>query len=443
MQFYSVGFLFAFLPLFLLVYLTVPSRMRNGILVLGSLLFYALGSEGRLWWPVLLLALTAAAYGLGLRLRGRRRGWLLAVSLTAMAGLLAFFKLYRDGDLLPPGLSFYLFQIGAYLIDVTRQRIQPETSLTRYAASVTMFPKLLSGPLMAPGDLQRQVWGRSCMNRDFHSGLQKLIVGLAMKVLLADRLGPLWNQAAILGYGSMSTPYAWIALVSYALRLYFDFYGYSLMAIGLGQMLGFSFPANFQDPYAAQSVSEFFRRWHITLGAWFRDYIYIPLGGSRAGMLRTIRNLAVVWLLTGLWHGIGGTYLIWAGAVGLLIINEKLWLGKLLKRTHVLCHVYTVGAILLSWLPFAVPSYDKLQRFFLRLFGAGGAVLNSRDFVSVLRGNGVLLLLGLLFATPLPGKLFRKFRDCWWMNVALFFLFWLTVYFLATAKQDPFFYFQF
>ena len=442
MQFYSVGFLFVFLPLFVFVYTAAPKKARNGVLVLGSLIFYAIGACGQLWQLGLLVGLTAISYGVG-RALARGRAWLLALTLLAMAGLLAFLKCYDGGKHLPPGLSFYLFQMAAYLIDINRQRISPETRLTNYAAQVMMFPKLMSGPLMPPGELQRQTWGRGYMNRDFHFGLQKLIIGLAMKVLLADRLASIWSQATIVGYQSISTPYAWLALISYALRLYFDFFGYSLMAMGLGQMLGFSLPENFHEPYAARSVSEFYRRWHITLGLWFREYLYIPLGGSRQGTWKTVRNTCIVWLFTGLWHGIGAPYLLWAGLICLLIVNEKLWLGKLLKKTHILCHIYTIFAILLSWLPFAVPDFGKLRVFFLRLFGSGGVTLNSSDYMVILRDYGLILLAGLLFATPLPRYLYRKMKNYRLLNVILFFLFWVTVFYLATAKQDPFLYFQF
>ena len=443
MQFNSIEFLFYFLPLFMAVYLIFPQRWRNACLSIGSLVFLALGSQGSYWRLGLLVGLTLVTYLIGLAVDGGRRKWLVAVSLFLMVSLLAFFKCFQGGKLLPPGLSFYLFQMAAYLIDVNRKHLNAERGLVRYSTQIMMFPKLLSGPLVTPSELQRQTWGRGYLNQDFHYGIQKLILGLALKVLLADRLSPVWNQATILGYESISAPFAWIALVSYAMRMYFDFFGYSLMAIGLGEMLGFELPENFRDPYASRSVSEFYRRWHITLGAWFREYIYIPLGGSHQGIGKTVRNLCIVWLLTGLWHGIGASYLLWASVIGLLIVNEKLWLGNVLKKTKILSHVYTVFAILLSWLPFAIPSTQKLQVYFLRLFGTGGVALNPRDYLVILRSHGILLCVGLLFLTPLPGRLYRRFKDCRWLNVLLFLLFWVIVYFLATAERDPFLYFQF
>lgn len=442
MEFYSVGFLFVFLPLFIAIYSNAPARSRNGLLVLGSLLFYGIGARGQLWQLWLLVGLTLATYlAGGFIARGTR--WLLPVTLAAMVGLLGFFKCYQGGKWYPAGASFFLFQMAAYLMDVSRGRFHPEPRLTNYAAQIVMFPKLMSGPLMSPRDLQRQTWDRGYLNQDFHKGLQKLICGLALKVLLANRLGPVWNQATLLGYESVSTPFAWLALVAYAMRLYFDFFGYSLMAVGIGQMLGFHFPENFHEPYASGSVSEFYRRWHITLGKWFREYVYFPLGGSREGKAKTVRNLCLVWLLTGLWHGVGGPYLLWAGIICFFIVNEKLWLGKLLKKCHIINHIYTVFVVLISWVPFAVPDFGRAKVFLLRLFGMGGEALNPLDFMVVLRDSWPVTAIGLLFMTPLPRWLYGKLSEKRIMNLILYIIFWVTVFFLATAKQDPFQYFNF
>ena len=442
MQFNSVEFLFLFLPIFIFAYLATPERLRNGTLVLGSLLFYALGSGGSYWHLGVLVGTCVCTWLLGLAL-GKGRRWLLVLSLALLTGLLLFFKIYRGGKLLMPGLSFFVFQMAAYLIDVSRGRITAETRLIRYGAQITMFPKLLSGPLMPPAELKRQTWGRGYIRKDFRKGLEKLILGRGMKVILADRVGVLWDKAVILGFDSVSVIFAWLALIAWAMRLYFDFWGYSLMAIGLGQMLGFELPENFRDPYAARSVSDFFRRWHSTLGLWFREYIYIPLGGSRKGTGRTVLNLCIVWALTGLWHGIGRQYLIWAGMLCLLIVNEKLWLGKLLKKAGAAANLYTIFVILLSWVPFATGSIGEMLTLFGRLFGASGKALNTMDYLPLLRDFGVLLLSGAILATPLPRKVFRKVRGQLWFDVILFFLFWTVVYYLATAKQDPFLYFRF
>lgn len=443
MQFNSLQFIFGFLPLFLAVYYIFPPKARNVVLILGSLAFYTFSSSGNYRPAVLLVLCTVLTFLAGLTLSRPSRGWLLAVYLLLMAALLTFFKVYDGGKHLPAGMSFYLFQMAAYLIDVYRLKFLPERNLLAFAGQMTMFPKLLSGPLMNPRQLQLQCKYITPSYDEFHEGLQELIVGLGLKVLLANRLGGLWAQPAIIGYKSISTPAAWLALIGYAMQLYFDFYGYSMMAIGLGRMLGYSLPRNFNDPYAAKSVSEFYRRWHVTLGSWFREYVYFPLGGSRKGKLRTVLNLAVVWLLTGLWHGVGGNYLLWAGFLCLLIINEHLWMGKLLKKTHVIGRLYTAFVILLSWIPFAVGDWNQMLVFCGRLFGFCGEALNPRDFILWGRDYVGILAAGVVFATPLPRKIWEKVRYSTAADIVLFVLFWVVVYYIATAAQDPFLYFQF
>lgn len=443
MQFNSIEFLFYFLPVFLAVYVIFPARTRSAVLVLGSLAYYAFASNGNYWWVALLVVITAFAYLAGLTLGKPKRGVLLGVYLSILAAILVFFKLYNGGRYLPSGMSFYLFQIAAYLLDLQNQYYVPEKNIVSFAGQIMMFPKLLSGPLMDPRKLQLESEKAIPSACNIRSGLQMLILGLGFKVCLANRLGGLWTEAGVAGYSFISVPFAWLALVSYAMQLYFDFYGYSLMAIGLGKMLGYSLPRNFDSPYASKTVSEFYRRWHMTLGIWFREYLYIPLGGNRHGNLRTILNLAVVWLFTGLWHGVGGNYLLWAGFLLLLIINERLWLGKLMKRSHVICHVYLVFVILLSWIPFAVGDWGQMVAFTGRLFGITGSAVNPYDFVITGSSYGLMLAAGVVLATPLPRKLWEKIRDTFIADLLIVVLFWVVVYFIATAAQDPFMYFQY
>lgn len=441
MQFNSIQFLFYFLPLFLAVYYIVPHSWRRAVLVLGSIFFYWSASGYQLWCLELLLLLMALSYMMGLVLKSVRSGWLLGFFLALLASLLALFKYYDNSRYLPAGMSFYMFQMTAYLIDVYRGRAKAQRNILTYGAQALMFPKLLSGPLVTPAKLQRQ---KGSADADtFHRGLQELILGLGLKVLLADQLGGLWAQAGVVGYESISMPFAWMALLSYAFRLYFDFYGYSVMAVGLGHMLGYSLPMNFLEPYSAKSVSEFYRRWHATLGAWFREYIYFPLGGSRKGLLRTILNLAVVWALTGVWHGVGGNYLIWAGFLFFLIVNEKLWMGKLLEHSGFVSHVYTVFVILLSWVPFAIGDWNMMLVFLGRLFHFGADVLSSRDYLVWGQKYGLLFLAGILFATPIPKNIWERLKNFAVTDVLLFILFWVAVYFVATSSQNPFMYFQY
>ncbi len=443
MQFNSIEFLFYFLPVFLVFYFIFPEEARSAVLIIGSLAFYYLASNRNILWVVLLAALTLLSFLAGLTLRKPGSGIFLGAYLVLLVEILAFFKVYCGGKYLPAGMSFYLFQIAAYLIDVYRQKADAERSLLRYSAQTVMFPKLQSGPLVQPKFLGLQQWFCSPSLKGVHDGLQELIVGLAMKVILANRLGGLWRQAGVQGYENLSVPFAWMAILAFALQLYFDFYGYSLMAIGLGRMLGYELPRNFDDPYASKTVSEFYRRWHVTLGTWFREYIYIPLGGNRRGTLRTILNLAVVWLLTGLWHGIGGNYLAWAGILLFLIINERLWLGKILKRGKVIGHIYVVFAILLSWVPFAVGQWNQVAALYGRLLGFAGAATNPQDFLIWGHSYGTLLLAGIFFATPLPRRLWEKCRQSVAVDLLLVVLFWIVVYFIATSAQDPFLYFTY
>lgn len=442
MQFNSIPFLFYFLPVFLAVYYITPKRNRNFLMLCGSAVFYYF-AVGRRWWCLgLLCGLTFLVFWAGQWLQLSRSKGLLGLCLIGLAALLIFFKCYAGGTLLPPGMSFYLFQMAAYLIDVFRRECPEERSFLRMGAQFMLFPKLLSGPLVQPKKLQMASRHPSfCANTFFH-GLQELILGLAMKVLLADRLGGLWVQAGVAGYRGISTPLAWMSLVAFALRLYFDFYGYSLMAMGIGRMVGYHLPQNFRDPYGACSVSEFYRRWHITLGAWFREYMYIPLGGSRKGTARTLFNLAVVWAFTGFWHGVGGNYLLWAGFLFFLIAMEKLWLGKVLKAAPVLGHGYTVFMILLSWVPFAIGDWEKMLCFLGKLF-AQGTVVNPLDYQIIGAQYWPYLLAGVFFALPVSTKLLNKLRRTVWGDILLLGLLWAAVYCIATSAQSPFLYFQF
>ena len=455
MQFNSLEFIFFFLPMFMAVYCFVPAKARSSVLVLGSLMYYAFASNGNYWWVAILLGITVLAYFAGLTLAKPRKGCVLALYLTILAGILVFFKLWKGGRYLPSGMSFYLFQLAAYLCDVyqhdyvpkytakTKSFCEPERNFMAFCGQIFMFPKLLSGPLMNPVELQIQQRGADVNGKNIRDGLQLLILGLGFKVLLANRLGGLWAEAGISGYDTISVAFAWIALIAYALQLYFDFYGYSLMAMGLGKMLGYDLPRNFDSPYASKTVSEFYRRWHITLGKWFRDYLYIPLGGNRNGTIATVFNLAVVWLFTGLWHGVGGNYLLWAGFLFLLIVNERLWFGKLMKKSHVFCHLYVVFVILLSWIPFAIGDSNEMISFVGRLFGITGSAVNNRDFIYSSIEYLPMLVAGVLFATPYPRKVWERIRHTVVSDLVILVLFWLVVYFISTAAQDPFMYFQY
>ena len=292
MLFSSISFVFLFLPLFLLTYYLVPKKYRNIPLFLGSLVFYALGE---LAYLPLLIATLLINYFISKVLyswEGRRRRYLLLYVLLYNFGILLGFKYLSDS--IPLGISFYTFQITAYVVDVYREKIKPARSVLEIGTYLCLFPQLIAGPIILYPDIMGQIRHRTYRMENMEDGLKTFVLGLSSKILIADVLGKLWNEIQVTGYESISTPMAWLGAAAYSFEIFFDFNGYSLMAIGLGKMLGFKIPKNFDKPYLSRTVGEFWRRWHITLGSWFRDYVYIPLGGSRGGTAKTVRNLFVV-----------------------------------------------------------------------------------------------------------------------------------------------------
>lgn len=395
---------------------------------------------------VLLAVLLLITYLAGILITVVRAGHcVLAVSLAILFGCLLGFKYWGlfsgTAVLLPLGISFYTFQMAAYLIDIHRGRIYVEISPFRFLAGMLFFPKLISGPLMDWRQLSRQLHRRTYRAGAFDCGLREFILGLGLKLLLADRIGGLWTQLGTIGFESVSAPLAWLGLLAYSLQLYFDFYSYSKMAIGLGHMLGFTLPENFAYPYVAKSMTEFWRRWHITLSQWFRDYVYIPLGGNRYGKAKQIRNLLIVWLLTGLWHGSTVNFLLWGLFLFALLMLEKFGLQKLLERTYVLCRVYMFFAIVLSWMLFAIPQIDRLGVYIGRLFSDWS--WTAPDFLRYLQQYWALLVIGILLSTPLPARLWQRVKCSALGTVILFVVFWAAVYCMAAGLNDPFLYFGF
>lgn len=448
MVFSSMNFIFRFLPLFLAVYFLVPNRFRNWVLLGGSLCFYAYGTLGHPLYTALLLLSGAAAYLTGLGIdrsagaRGRRL--CLLAGLGYSLSLLAFFKYLQP--VMPLGISFYTFQVCSYMIDVYRGTICAEHSPFRMMMYVCMFPQLLSGPLIRYQAVSGELKGRHHSLAGFEEGLRIFTAGLGMKVLIANQAGNLWNQTRTIGFESISTPMAWLGLAAYALQIYYDFYGYSLMASGIGRMLGFHFPDNFRQPYLSVSMTEFWRRWHITLGAWFRDYVYIPLGGSREGKGKTIRNLFVVWLLTGIWHGGSWNFLLWGGLLFVLIVIEKQGFIRILERYRILGHLYMAFWILISWLIFAVKELPMLWIYLTRLFpflGSSSAAVFAGDYLKYGKAYGISLLLGLICIGTLPEKLGRRGKHSGLTAAVLVVIFWASVYCLWKGMDNPFLYFSF
>ncbi len=464
MVFSSLEFIFRFLPLFLIIYYVMPARFRNAVLFLGSLCFYAWGD---LKYLVLILISILVNY---LAVREMKRNkvysriWLIAALLFNF-GILFFFKyinfaieninvplraLTHGTDIatlqlgLPLGISFYTFQAVSYVIDIYRGDCKENPNLFRFATYLVMFPKLVSGPIAAYGDMGEQLEERRYGLFKFEKGLKLFVVGLGMKVLIANRIGILWNDIQTIGFESISTPLAWLGSFGYSLQLYFDFQGYSLMAIGIGRMLGFHLPENFNHPYMSKSMTEFWRRWHMTLGAWFRNYVYIPLGGNRRGTGRLAFNMLVVWLLTGLWHGASWNFVLWGLVLFLLILLEKLFFKRILDNSRVIARIYMLLAIPLTWTLFAISNLRDAGIYFGRMFGIiPGINVNAGDFMKYLGQYKWLFIVGLFFCFPYGKRLFEKFQNSILCTAFLFLVFWYSVYLLANGINNPFLYFKF
>lgn len=456
-SFSSLEFLFRFLPIFLIAYFVVPAKYREIMLLIGSLVFYAVGE------PVFLLLLILATvmnYYMGMkswelgegytvqpwRLQKRKQIVIAAVVIDVL--ILAAFKClsaFVDNALLPLGISFYIFKMISFQADILRGEIWNKPKFKYVALYFTMFPQVVSGPIMRYNEGEFDL-DRTCGLEQFEDGLKYFILGLGMKVLLADRLAILWNDLQMIGFQSISTPLAWLGAAGYSLRLYFDFWGYSLMASGLMVMLGYDFIENFNHPYASKSISEFYRRWHVTLGSWFRDYVYIPLGGSRCDKKRIALNLAVVWLLTGIWHGNGFNYVIWGVVLGIMIILEKLVYGKYLQKIPILGNLYVLALIPLTWVVFAITDLKQLGIYFGRLFplfGDAGIAVNQQDIFKYLSNYGIYLVAGIILCIPAVSGFYEKHRKNPVVIVLLAIVFWLSVYFLSSSAGNPFMYLNF
>lgn len=450
MVFSSFEFLFRFLPFFFILYFITPTRFKNHILFAASIAFYTVGEAE---YVLLLLACALVNY-LFARLmyrnavygRGNRQKLWLILALGYDFGVLFFFKYSGLSVRLPLGISFYTFQIAAYIIDVYRGKVPVEKSFVKLGTYLTMFPQLVAGPIINYSEVRLALSERRVTLEQFEQGLKLLIVGLGAKVIIADRIGMLWNQIQTIGFASISTPLAWMGVFAYAVELYFDFAGYSMMARGLGSMLGFDIPINFRHPYLSKSVSEFWRRWHITLGKWFREYVYIPLGGNRKGTLHTFFNLTVVWALTALWHGADCNYLIWGASLLFFLTLEKLFLSKYLERSKVIGHLYVLFFVPLTWVAFAVSDVRQLGIYFMRLFPVYRSpemVINQMDYVKYMQDYWPLFVLGMLFSTSIPAALYKMFEKKWIGNIAVLFIFALSMYYLTVSTNNPFMYFNF
>lgn len=467
LTFDSLEFLFVFLPVLLVVFWMIPEKCRSSFLFLGSLFLYGLAQP--LYLP-LLFAMTFFSYASARAVESRqirqeilynaararrkktskrpmqRAGKGVVMAAVAFHTLLLVFcksaGLFVGGWMLPLGISFYLFKSISYLVDVYRQEIPVEHDFCRFGAYMCFFPQIVSGPIMRYRTDQMNLAEKQFSPVLLEEGLKKVILGLASKVLLADRFAILWHDMQTVGFESISAPLAWLGALAYSLRIYFDFAGYSLIAVGIGQMFGVSPIKNFDRPYSAKTVSEFYRRWHITLGQWFRDYVYIPFGGSRGTRLSTVRNLLIVWFLTGFWHGGSLNYLLWGISLGFLIVLEKAFYGKWLNKHKIISRIYLWFFIMLSWVIFAIPDFGDMKLYFARLFpffGVGTAI-NAGDFWKELRLFAPELLTGLLLCIPAAERTYKRFKKNRLVTAGLFVLFWYTIYKITVSAANPFMY---
>lgn len=415
MLFSSIPFLYYFLPLVLAVYFLTPARFRNAVLLLASLIFYAWGEPK---YVLLMLASILSGYGFGLlqeRYRGQKGAKLFCgLSVAVSLSFLLYFK-YADFFLenfnaatglgvpllriaLPIGISFYTFQIISYTVDVYRGE-PAQKNLIHLAAYVAMFPQLIAGPIVRYSDIAQQLEHRSHSTALAAGGVRRFLIGLGKKILIANQLGELCS--VFRASDEKSVLFYWLYAVAFALHIYFDFSGYSDMAIGLGKVFGFHFLENFNYPYISASITEFWRRWHISLGTWFRDYVYIPLGGNRVGRARQLLNILVVWMLTGFWHGAAWNFVVWGLMFAVLLIMEKLWLLKPLSKCRPLAHLYVVFFVVISFVIFNAENMGQALSDIGGLFGAGGIPLVSAEAVYCLRSFALVLILAVLGATPL------------------------------------------
>lgn len=472
MVFSSLIFLFRFLPAVLILYFLVPHRFRNLVLLLVSLIFYAWGEPK---YVVLMIASILITYLGGFLVdRFRSRGQdgrakaAMVITVAIALSLLGFFK-YADfvirtvNDLahtkfdllelaLPIGISFYTFQTLSYVIDVYRGDARVQRNIISYGAYVTMFPQLIAGPIVRYSDIDEQLRTRKESTEEFAAGVQRFVIGLGKKVLLANTSGAIWDQIRVMDASSMPALTAWLGLAAYTFQIYFDFSAYSDMAIGLGHMFGFHFLENFNYPYESKNVTEFWRRWHISLGTWFREYVYIPLGGNRVSTPKFIRNILVVWMLTGIWHGANWNFLIWGLYYGVILLIEKMFLKKHLKKLPAaIQHIYTMFLVMIGWFIFTWNENESGFGYLRAMFG-GGDGFADRGSVYLLYTNALLLAVLILGSTQLPAKIAAWIAEelsgreniltvvrC--LFIAAVFI--LSVCYLVNASYNPFLYFRF
>lgn len=462
MLFSSISFLYCFLPLVLVAYFLVPGKMKNSVLLIASLFFYGWG-EPKFLLLMILTILVGYTMGILTEKYPEKRKIYLMLAVSFDLGALAFFK-YADFFIgtvnsvtglsiellrvaLPIGISFYTFQILSYNIDVYRNEVPAQKNLILLAAYIAMFPQLIAGPIVRYKDISGQLNNREHSMDKIALGIRRFILGLAKKVLIANSFGELCT--VFRESGDKSVLFYWMYALAFSLQIYYDFSGYSDMAIGLGKILGFDFMENFNYPYISRSITEFWRRWHISLGSWFKDYVYIPLGGSRVGNVRRYVNIFIVWMLTGLWHGAAWNFVIWGLYFAVLLVIEKLFLLKYLEKSKILNHIYVLVTVIISFVIFNADSFSVMWQDIGGMFGWKHLAATSAEAVYYMSSYAVLFVIAVIGATPLPKMICGKLlKDVPKMNmivevlVLVILLLFVTAY-LVDGSFNPFLYFRF
>ena len=456
MVFSSLIFIFRFLPIFLIVYFFTPKNFKNLTLLIFSLLFYSFGEPK---YFILMIASILVDYFVSIAIENNFNNkskcrLLLSISVFFNMGMLFFFKYFnffidninlifstsfKELNLsLPLGISFYTFQTLSYTIDVYMGKIKAEGNIIDFGAFVSSFPQLIAGPIVKYTDINKEIKNRKFSFDNIELGLEEFVIGLGKKVLIANNIGMLWTEIYSKNINEISMPLAWIGILAFSFQIYFDFSGYSSMAIGLGKMLGFNFPANFNFPYISRSISEFWRRWHITLGSWLKEYVYIPLGGNRVGKLRLISNLLILWFLTGFWHGAEYTFILWGLYFFVLISLEKIFLSKFLDKNKIFSHIYTILALLIGWVIFAIDKVDLLGVYLGRMFSFNFTF----DWIYYLNNYIIVFILCFVCSTPLILRIYIKMNKSI-RTLTIIAIFLLSIAYLVDSTYNPFLYFRF
>lgn len=468
MVFSSVVFLYIFLPIMLLVYFIVPKKFKNAVMIIASLIFFA---WGEIRYIFIMLILAVMDYFCGKKIdkyfdnKNKKRLYL-GIDVGVNLLILFFFK-YADFIIsninlitgfnipllnipLPIGVSFNTFQSLSYIIDVYRGTVKCEKSFYNYLTYTTLFPQIIAGPIVRYETVDEELVDKKISMNNFTKGMKRFILGLGKKVLIANNVGKLWSIIESGSYITLSPALAWLGLVAFALQIYFDFSGYSDMAIGLANIFGMNFDENFNYPYISKSITEFWRRWHITLSSWFKDYIYIPLGGNRKGLAKQIRNILIVWFLTGAWHGASWNFILWGLYFGVILILEKMFLLKFLEKIPAIFrHIYTIFLVLISWLIFAFEDLGKIGEYFKALFNFNYSYSYNSEGIYYLKNYAIIIIIGIILSTPIITKLLKKMETknkllpsliTSFIYIAIFIF---STSYLVSDSFNPFLYFRF